>query len=359
MTQQDDLGHFKKFANDLEKRIASYNEPDANAYDLQKRQMEELVALEDEFRRTLIDHRWGRATYKAFVEFIRDDRRNILDARPYFRARKELFTDSISPALKSRSEIQLFPFPINYQFIAFVMRTKGWHKAGLGQPIVRIHEKIKKLRLEIVEMNMPLAINRARIFQRHRRAHLTHMDLVQIACSGLMDAVDKFTLPFRKSFRGVIIGRIVGNFIEENSKTTLHFYPVDRRKIYRANKANSRLSGEALDFDKLAEVVNKKTTHRFSQDEEQVLAEDVKEVQKTDGAELAGLLSASGCLSLDSPPEEDDKDARHGNRWDVAPESSRPDVQAEASEVMERVTAAIATLSIFERKLLRLKGVSF
>lgn len=359
MRGTDDIEHFKRFAQALETKIAGYNEPDPNAYELQKRQMERLMELENELRLALISHRWGPATYRAFIAFIRDERKNILDARPYFRDGKNVFTASISPALKARSEKDLYPYAFNFQFVCFIMKAREGKGLGWGPSITKLVEKIRKQRQEIVEMNLPLAISRARIFCRHRRAHLAYMDLVQISCGALMDAVDKFTPPFKKMFRGVIIGRITGDLIEENTKTMLHFYPVDRRKLYRANKALSRMNGEVVDFEELAIKVNKKIKHRFTSDDVEEV-KDVDEAHKTDAMEIADLMSASSCLSL-TPPQSADEDGAEKpsvEHWSVAPDDVRPDVQAEETEASGKVSDALAILSVFERKLLRLKGIS-
>ncbi len=360
MRSTDDIEHFKRFAQTLEGRISTYNEPDANAYELQKRQMEELMRLEDELRQALIAHAWGAATYRAFISYIRDERKNILDARPYFRDGKKVFTNKISPALKNRSEKDLYPHAFNFQFVCFIMKSREGKKRGWGADITKLVEKISRLRQEIVEMNLPLAVSRARIFLRHIRAHLAYMDLIQISCEGLMDAVDKFTPPFKKIFRGVIIGRIVGNFIEANSQTMLHFYPVDRRKIYRANKAAGRMNEEVVDFEKLAAEVNKKISHRFTGDDVEEIKE-VAEAHKTDAIEIADLLSAASCLSLtpqQATDAEDGHDKPKVEHWAVAPDEARPDMQAEHAEATSLISDAMAALTVFERKLLRLKGVS-
>src|ERR1035441_1274710 len=95
-------------------------------YAKQKSQVEGLVALENDFRHTLIAHSKGNYVFRRFVKFICEERRNILAARPYFRERQDVFTKEISKALKKRNEKSLYKFHVNYQFLLFTMRVVAW-----------------------------------------------------------------------------------------------------------------------------------------------------------------------------------------------------------------------------------------
>ncbi len=342
--------HFRTFASSLEHEIAKYGEADVGFDERQKAQVELLVALEAEFRQTLIAHRWGPSTYKDFVKFICDKKANILAARPYFRERQEVFTKHIAQALKNRDAEALYPFAFNYQFVLFAMKSRQWKSNRMGTPIVELADKITAARVEIVETNMPLAISRARIFSKHASlGALSYMDLVQISCEGLMSAVDKYVLPFSTSFRNVIIGRIVGNFIEHNSATMLHFYPVDKRKLYRANKHSGRVVD--IEIDDLVEQVNR----------------GKKALHHTDAGEIADIMLAASCVSLEVPAGDDREGGNPGGsglyprvesgQWAVAPEDQRPDVLAENNDSIAQLSQALGQLSIYERKILRLRGV--
>ena len=212
--------HFQTFAKTLKRDNAAKYE-DVSNEDLllfQKDQVEKLVALEKEFREALIECRWGEETYKRFVEHICEERRNILDARPFFRERQTMFTAEISGALKNRDHKSLYKHHINWQFVVFVLNSRKWKKTS---KVYKLSQEIKAMRTELVEMNLPLAISRARIFwSRTPKSHLTHMDLVQISCEGLMSGIDKFCLPFSEAFRAVCIGRITGNMIASYSLDT-------------------------------------------------------------------------------------------------------------------------------------------
>lgn len=335
--------HFKQFAQNLEKAIDKYGDlSEESLIDRQRRQIETLVSLEKKFRKTLIGHRYGAATYKAFVSFICEHNRNILSARPFFRERQTVFTEQISRALKKRAEKSLYKFHFNFNFVQFVLRSRKWHA---GSPIVKIAKQIKDIRTEIVEMNMPLAISRARIFwSRTPKAQLSYMDLIQISCEGLMSAVDKFVLPFSPVFRSVAIGRMVGNFIENYSETMVHFFPVDKRKIYRANKVIHKY-GDNVDFEKLAKEVN----------------EGVEPNHYTTPEEISGLMSAASCVSADatigSPSQDDEKEQLTlSQRICIEPEL-QPDVLVEQNDAMHSMYKAMDKLSVFEIKLLKMRGV--
>jgi DNA-directed RNA polymerase specialized sigma subunit len=342
-----DDNHFRQFASNLECAIARYGEvPEGDLIKLQRQQIEQLVALEKEFRRTLIKHPWGPAVYRQFVHHICHERRNILAARPFFRERQNIFTHQISKALKKRHDKGLYRFHFNYEFILFVLQAKNWHTNRIGGKIVSLAKQIRDLRWALVEMNMPLAISRARIFwSRTPASQLSYMDLVQITALGLMSGIDKFVLPYSSSFRAMLIGRMIGNLIEQYSETLVHFYPVDKRKIYRANKIIGRF-GDNPDFEKVAEEVNK----------------DVEPGHRTNASEIADLMAASSTVSSDAPMKGpgDGDELVETMPLDTfqADESTHPDVRVETAEAMNLMARGIVELPLIEQKLLRMKGVS-
>jgi RNA polymerase sigma factor (sigma-70 family) len=334
-----DDSHFRQFASSLEAAIARYDQPDdVDFLKLQKSQVEELVATEREFRKVLIAHSLGDKMYRAFIEYICDEKRNILAARPFFRERQGVFTDAISEALKARSVKKLQKFNFNFHFIQFVLGSNDWKPRSR---LVLIAQRVSEIREELVTMNMPLAISRARIFySRTPRAHLEYMDLVQISCEGLMSAIDKFVPPYTRAFRSTAIGRMTGNFIENYSETLIHFYPVDKRKIYRANKLLRRQT-EGMDMTRLTTMVN----------------DGVDSPGLTNPTELAGLLAAQSCVSTDQPLSEGEEEVRVQDRF-AAPVECQPDVICEKMNTYRSLNAAIETLSVLDKKILTLKGVS-
>ncbi len=333
--------HFRTFASSLEAAIERCGESDGEDFlTRQKRQVDTLVALEKEFKETVIASANGERIYAAFVKFICDDRRNILDARPYFRERQGTFTQQISKALRRRNAKGLYRFRFNFRFVQFVMNLREWKPKSM---VTKLARAIAEVRNELITMNMPLAISRARIFYgRTPKAHLTYMDFIQIACEGLMSGIDKFVPPFSKAFRAVAIGRMTGNFIEQYSETSIHFFPVDKRKIYRANKLMGR-SVDAGDYDQLADKVNN----------------GVEPAHRTNASEIANLMAAASTVSTDTPIGDDEEETvRVADRF-AAPADCQPDVIYEKTSTMRRLALAVATLTPFEQKLLRLKGITF
>lgn len=352
MAYLDDENHFRMFAGNLEAAIKRYEAlPEETLLVRQRRQLQLLIELEKKFRKALIKHPWGPSVYRDFVSMILDKKRNILAARPYFRERQSVFASKISRALKKRSDKGLYQFRFNYSFILFVLQAKNWRSNKIGAKIVALEKQINKIRMEIMEMNMPLAISQARIFWSNTpRSHLSYMDLIQIHCGGLLVAIDKFVPPdtsdmseeeeleaYRK-FRAVAIGRMMGDRIEQYSETLIHFYPVDKRKIYRANKARRKF-GDAIDYQSVAESVNADVPERAHQ---------------TNPEEIAELLAASSCVSGDVSVEPEGETTLERYEADIA---GRPDLQAEDSDAILTMRSKIQDLSLVERKLLRMRGV--
>jgi DNA-directed RNA polymerase specialized sigma subunit len=338
-----DDDHFRKFAAVLEKAIDKYGDvEDEDLLQRQRNQIESLVSLETKFRKALIEHSWGLLVYKSFVHMIKKKKNNILAARPYFRERQSVFTNEISKALKKHHAKSLYKFHFNYIFVMFVMQNRKWPENG---KLAKLARQIAEIRQELIEMNMPLAINRARIFWSSTpKSHLSYMDLIQISCEGLTSAIDKFVLPYSRVFRAVMIGRILGNFIEQYSETLVHFYPIDKRKLYRANKIAGRFKG-SIDYDALAADINKHL--------------ELDKNHKTTASEIADLMAASSCVSSDSltsESTEEEQDVPHTQY--VADTATQPDVIIESANSMQALSGAMEQLTLREKKLLRLKGVS-
>lgn len=351
-----DSRHFKLFAKSLELALEKYV-PDTTQtlLESQRDQIRTLIKLENQLRRTLIKHPWGPSVYKKFIDFICDSKRNILAARPYFRERQTVFTATISGALKKRNFKTLYKFRVNYTFILFALKQFKWPKGG---KIQKIAGEIEKLRNQICEQFMPLAISQARIFYASTpKSHLSWMDLVQIHCGGLLVAVDKFVPPdtsnmtddeslqaYRK-FRAVAIGRMISDRIESFSETVLHFYPVDRKKIYRANKI-IRHFGDKVDYVKLADMVN---------------VDIEQESQRTNPREIADLLASASCVSGDSVPVfegfRDGEPAETTLQRYSDSKEDRYDATVETNDAMVNMKLAIKELPPLHKKILIMKGI--
>jgi DNA-directed RNA polymerase specialized sigma subunit len=329
--------HFTKFAQSLERALAGYGKP-KNRFEHQRKQMETLVATERAFRQHLVRHRYGEMIYKGFLAYIHEERRNVLAARPFFRERAKVFKASISPMLTSRSHRGLYRFNINGQFIQFVINRYGYLFKGKS-PVRALADQCLQTRRELIEQNMPLAISRAKLFRSKTPSspHMGLMDANQTAAEGLISAVDKYVLPFAANFRAVIIGRATGNLIATYSEPMLHFFPGDRRKIYRANKARRRHG----DVDKIVEMVN----------------DGLPADMKTNPDEIQQLLNASSHLSLDQAvvtPDGVNEKVTYADQ--TVDDKMLPDELVERRDIANRLQMGLASLSVTERKALALKG---
>lgn len=343
---------FKVFAQGLEAILAKV--PVLSEHDLtvkQRSQIKKLILLEGKFRKTLIAHKLGPETYKQFVNHICVERGNILSARPYFRERQEVFTEFISKGLVKNSPTSLYKFKVNWTFISWFLKSQPWiNSPRVGAELRLLINQIKESRKELLEQNLPLAISQAKQFYAATpRSHLTFMDIVQIQCQGLLLAIDKFCPPSEKgmteeqsldafrSFRAVAIGIMRRDRVNDYSQTLMHFYPRDRQKIYWANKMLRRFVDQ-VDHNHISKEIN----------------QNLPSSEHTNAEEVADLLAAASTISADfsSDPEGE-------TVLDIAvsDETMRPDVRAEASQLHETLINSISTLSIFENKLLKLRGV--
>ncbi len=142
-----------------------------------------------------------------------------------------------------------------------------------------------------------------------------------------------------RKFRAVAIGRMIGDRIEQYSETLIHFYPVDKRKIYRANK-RLRQFPDQIDHEALSQLVN---------------AEVDNPAHRTNAAEIADLLASASVLSLDAETESE-PDGIISRYVDPATEGGE---KIEKADAMIAMQAAIQDLPMMEKKLLRMRGVSY
>ena len=344
--QPQDDGFVQTFAGNVAQAMAKYEKmPTKDPYALlerQSRQMNTLVSLEDQCRKALVQDPRGVDVYARFVTFIAEERRNALAAQPYFREPEATFIDEISPAIRNQSVRSLFKYHFNFAFVAFAckMMAREWSDHETT-PFWSLSEQLLAARQELVETNLPLAISRARMFySKTPKSHMDYLDFVQLAVEGLLAAIDKFRLPFRPVFRSVAIGRMTALFIERYSETTLRFFPLDRRRIYRANKALRRTPPDQVDYAALAQTVNDGLEQRY----------------QTSPEDLACLMSAAVCtLSVDWQDTMSDGDeGRSFGDGLAAPEEQRPDVEAEANEQMLQLHSALHRLDAIEAKVVKM-----
>jgi DNA-directed RNA polymerase specialized sigma subunit len=309
----------------------------------QKQQFEELVAAERIFHETVLSYRISTEIYKRFIQLIRITNNNILSARPYFRESSDTFSAKITPALKAKDPEAIKPFGINFHFVKFCKD----HWIGIWPKKLELqYKRVERARTILVQNNMALAVNRAKIFYRKTpKGHLSFTDMIEISAMGLCAGIDKYVGEFKKNFIGVCIGRIVGNLIDAYSETVMHFYPQDRRILYRANSIRGRQG--IHDVSELAEVVNKS----FAAD----LLEGKTAPKPVSVTELSYLMSAASLISADSNVGEEGFDI-----YSYTPDpTENAEQQLGKKQEMARIFRFARKLPLINQKVLRLKGIEF
>ncbi len=331
---------FQKFAVEVTRCIKN-NKDDSD----QKEQVETLLATEEMFKNKILDYKQSTKVYQKFWNKVCKTNKNILSARPYFRETAVTFSKKITPAIKVTDLATMKTFGINYQFIKFI--RENW-EGPFPERAEELYHKVYKARQILIENNMPLAINRAKLFYRKTpKSHLSLMDMIGICSMGLAAGVDKWTGKYSPVFRSVCIGRMVGNLIESYSNTMLHFYPSDRRILYKAHTIRGRRGIEEI--NELTDAVNQS----FKDDGAAGKSMPKGEVTVS---ELSYLMSAASTVSADSTVS-DNEEGSFGV-YDYTPD----DTQNAESAYIEKETMAnmldlASKLPSMYRKVLRLKGI--
>jgi len=186
---------------------------------------------------------------------------------------------------------------------------------------------------------MPLAINIAmKFYKAVPKSHVSLMDMINASSSGLSIGVDKWVGPFRTVFRSVCIGRMKSNIMELYNQTFLHFYPSDKKIIYKANLLKSR--EKIKDPKILLKRIN-----------EYLKESGDKRVLKAH--ELEDLLNGSSMTSVET--EIDDEGYTLYDTY--VDDNGNVEKNAEKRDVLSKTLVACQGLDTIERKIIRLKGV--
>ncbi len=346
MSEQNKSGTFDNSLYWLADEVTRVLGENENGTD-QKKQVERLMELEDRFKKSVLKFKQANEIYRKFIIHVVVQNRNILSARPYFREKSEVFSSKITPAIKDGKIKVLQSFHINYLFIKFI--RDSW-VGPFPERSAKYFEQVVEARRLLIENNIPLAINRAKLFFRKvPRNHVTLMDMIGIAAMGLISGVDKWVGTYTPVFRSVCIGRMGGNLIESYSETMLHFYPSDRHILYRANSLCYREG--VTDFEELAALVNSS----FAADKEEGKNTSLKKVS---GSELASLMKAASVMTASAPV---DAEGNVNDIYDLQSlnESSEEDVENGLIErdSMIKMFISIDSLPLIYKKILKLKGV--
>lgn len=308
----------------------------------QSEQVESLIEFEKKFRDSIWKYpKQCREIYKKFILLVLIENGNVLSARPYFRERSEVFNANISPAIKNGEIEILKQYHFNFPLIKYI--RDNW-KGAFPEKCENLYKKTEAARNKLIENNMPLAINRAKLFQRKsREAHLTLNDFIGMAADGLISGIDKYVGAYTKVFRSVCIGRMTGNMIEENNQSLIHFYPSDKMVLYRAKQFQSRNKIE--DPAELMKAINGS------------LDDDKKEGRKIyrkkiNESEFSNLMAASSIMSTTM----DDGEGGSYNSYDTMSVEDTED-RIEKRQAMSAMVKSAKSLPVLELKVLRLKGI--
>jgi hypothetical protein len=310
----------------------------------QSYQVERMMELERMFKSTINIYKQSDQIYQKFLLHIKIEKGNILTARPYFREDSKTFGDKISPAFKEE-DIQLIKkFDINYKFMQFVI--ENW-KGNLPKKAEKIWEEHQFVRQKVVENSMPLAINMAmKFFKSTPRTHVTLMDMVNASILGLCIATDKWVGPFSTVFRSVCIGRMKSNIMDVYNQTVLHYYPSDKKIIYKANllKHREKIEDEKEVLEKINQYLNESGDKR-----------------KLEKHELEDLLNGTSIYSDSQPYSQggaEDGDGDLPTIYDTyCDEQQNVENIAENNDIMKGILFACQKLSVIQRKIIKLKGV--
>ena len=313
---------------------------------LQKEQVEVLMDLEEKFRRSLLKYKQTTEIYRMFIMMVAVQNRNILSARPYFREKSEIFSSKITPAIKTGQVKVLQSFHINYLLMKFI--RDNW-VGPFPERAQKFYSKALVARKKLIENNIPLAINRAKLFYRKvPKGQLSLMDMIGVASTGLISGVDKWVGNYTPVFRSVCIGRMGGNMIDSYSDTMLHFYPSDRHILYRANSIAYREGIE--DYENLAKAINRS----FDQDKTEGRKSSTKPIS---ASELASLMKAASVMSATLPFDPDANSTTLFDVQDLNQEEESVEESIVNREALSKALTAAAKLPILYQKILKLKGV--
>lgn len=313
----------------------------------QKQQVDLVYSLEIKFKKQILKYQQVYEIYKKFVIMITKENNNILSAKPYFREKSDIFSSHISKSIRDCDVHDLSRYDINFQLIDFII--KNW-KGNVPERILKHYSDLKNARRILIENNLPLAINRAKLFYRKTpRSHLSLLDFIDICTYGLISGIDKYVGEYSKVWRSVCIGRMVGYMIEEYSKTFLRMYPTDKKVLYRANALKYRLKIE--DMDELTRAVNE------SFDKDRIEGKKTPKLPISE-VHIRTLLNGSGYISADTKIKGDDG-GEGLSIYDYSPDESKDDAEETfiKKDLIGKILEASQDLTVIERKIIRLKGV--
>jgi hypothetical protein len=307
--------------------------------ELQKYQVNRMLELECIFKESVVQFKQSSTVYQKFILFIKKEKGNILRARPYFRQSAKVFNKEISHLFKKNNYESLKKYNINSKFLKFVV--KNW-KGKLPKVAQEAKNEHAKIRQELIENSLPLAINEGMKFYKAvpNTPHITILDLINASIAGLCIGIDKWEGPFRPVFRSVCLSRMKGLIMEIYNQTSIHYYPSDKKILYKIKLLKSRQKD--IKQDELIEKVSE-------------YMKQIKDTRQMDEKELENLLSASNVYSIEGDAFKEDG----FNYYEAfVDENSFIEEKTEKADLLKQTLASCQKLSIIQKKILKLKGVN-
>jgi hypothetical protein len=331
---------FYNLANDVAKILNKNNNgKKLNKKDFtkkQKAQVERMMELEEIFRKTINSYKQSDKIYYKFLIYIKIEKGNILMARPFFRENSKTFGKDVSPAFKEDNIYKIKQFHINYKFILFVI--ENW-KGNVPTKALDAWEEHQQVRRQLIENSMPMAINEAmKFYKAVPKNHTTLMDIINASVAGLCIGVDKWVGPFKTVFRSVCLSRMKSNIMDVYNQTFLHYYPSDKKIIYKSNLLKSR--EKIKDPEILLGAINN-------------YLEENNDKRILKNHELQDLLNGSDLESIETNATEEGFTI-----YDTyIDENNDIEKNAEKLDSLKKALVECQKLLMIEKKIIRLKGV--
>jgi hypothetical protein len=309
---------------------------------LQEKQVNLLMKLERKFKKQLYDCDRGIKVYQDFMDYFNGTTGNLRNARPMFREPSGIFGKKVSPAIKTNNIKELSKYCINYRFIQFIKERWETRWGKFPKDIQQTYSEIVEVRRLLIENNIPLAINRAKLFfNKVKKPKGTLIDYINTCVLGLICGIDKWYGPYNKVFRSTCIGRMTGNMIEIQSATMLHFYPSDRKTLYRINLTKAR--GKIDTLDELIEGIKKS---------------DYMDNDEKTKENLLDMINAADIIDTDNNSEDNlDYYSVYNKNKEMNEHENVEEKVSKIDALRKVLLASDENLTLLEKKILRLKGI--
>jgi hypothetical protein len=162
--------------------------------------------------------------------------------------------------------------------------------------------------------------------------------------------VDKYSAEeYTKVFRSVCIGRMKGGMVEDYSQTLIHFYPSDKKILYKINILKHRENIEDIDHlcERLNEILEQDRKDGKNVSEEKVTIPEIMRL-------MYGVSTFSADQAADDNEEENDVNI-YTYATDDCPNQEE---MVETKDIMAKIIDSCEDLDILEVKILKLKGIS-